>query len=93
MLDSLKNDLGLRPYIFDFIGRSLAVGLSEMYAVMDVSHRARLHKEYYRSLQVLSEKMHEQIPKDKVDEAIQEVLKFYMKDGKNYFNFPLHSDN
>jgi hypothetical protein len=93
MLESIKNDQGLRPYFFDFIGKSMSMMLSETFTLTNMADRAKLHKDYYSSLQILSEKLNEQIPTDQVDKAIQEVLIYYMKDGRDFRHFPFEMNN
>jgi hypothetical protein len=87
VLKNLNDDQELRPLIFEFIGRSMALGLSEMHVITNVRDRAKLHKDYYTSLQTLSEKLNQQIPVDEVDKAIVEVIRHYMRDGIAYFEY------
>lgn len=92
-MEALNNNQELRPLFFEFIGKSMAIGLIDLFEIENVTDRARLYKEYYTSLQVLSEKLNKVIPNDKVDEAIQQVTKYYMKDGKVYFSYDYSGEN
>jgi len=92
-MDALNEDQELRPLFLDYIGKSMTLGLSDVFTVNNLSERARLHKEYYSSVQALAEKLSLVIPSDKVDEAIAEVTKYYMKKGKDYLLYDFLAEN
>ncbi len=93
-LEDLKFDQDLRPLFLDFISKNLTLGLSDIFIVKSVD-RARLKRDYYVSLHVLSEKLNEYLPNDEINLAIEEVSKYYLSEnGRLIFEqYPSHSDN